>query len=42
MLSFIVVNELLLVAIDRVLGGLLRAVGGPARMPRRNEDFIWF
>jgi hypothetical protein len=42
MLNFIVVNEMLLAAIDKVLGVLLRAVGGPARMPRRNEDFVWF
>lgn len=36
------IDELLQRLLAYVAGLLLRAVGGPDHLPRRNEDLVWF
>jgi hypothetical protein len=42
MFGITLVNEVLLWLIEGGANRLLRALGGPDRLPRRNEDFVWY
>lgn len=36
------INELVLALVEGVAGLLLRLAGGPAHLPRSNEDFVLY
>ena len=36
------VNEALTAIVEPILAALLRLAGGPARLPQRNEDCVWY
>jgi hypothetical protein len=42
MLAITLFNELLSRIVEGGANRLLRALGGPDRVPQRNEDFVWF
>ena len=42
MLSITLIDQLLSRLIEGGASRLLRYFGGPDRLPRNNEDFVWF
>ena len=36
------VNLSMIAVVEPIFAALLRLAGGPARLPRHNEDFVWF
>jgi hypothetical protein len=37
-----VVNEALMALVEPLFAALLRLAGGPDRLPRSNEDCVWY
>jgi len=42
MLHFYLVDQAALPLIEALAAALLRLIGGPARLPQRNDDLVWY